>query len=178
MAIWPLPRLCVSAKNGKSAMDRPKMLQTNYGVIERALLRSYRLPKSAVGAFRGRLGSLQKQGLFGEKNMPGKGVALTYGLDQAHRLVFACELFEFGVAPATVLNLVKTAWDRRLRKIFEDAEKVVTRNPGPEDVILHMGGVHMMTDTFADAVPNVNQCQLRKLPTFMLEWMKMTPDDP
>jgi hypothetical protein len=152
----------------------------HFGSVEAALVQSYRIPKAARGAFRGKLGALQKQGIFGARNMPGKGVALGYGPDQFHRLVFACEMFEFGVAPSVVLSLVKLLWERRLQKIFRDAEDAVMRHEdaGPDDVILHIGGVHLMVDGWSDAVPNVNSCPLSKLPDHMAMWMSMRPDDP
>jgi hypothetical protein len=49
---------------------------------------------------------------------------------------------------------------------------------GPYDIILHMGGVHLMGDAWSDAVPNVNSCPLSKLPDHMAMWMSMRPDDP
>ena len=148
---------------------------------EAALVQTYRIPAKAVGAFRSRLGALQKAGLFGSKNRPGKGVALRYGPDQFHRLIFVCELFEFGIAPSVVLSLVKSLWERRLRKIFSDAEDAVMKcqdAAGPDDVILHMGGVHLMVDGFSDAVPNVNSCLLSELPDNVAMWMSIKHDDP
>jgi hypothetical protein len=156
------------------------MFECGYGAVEAALVQTYRIPAKAVGAFRSRLGALQKAGLFGVKNQPGKGVALRYGPDQFHRLVFVCELFEFGIAPAVVLSLVESLWERRLRKIFRDAEDVVANEhakPG-DDIILYVGGVHLMLDGWSDAVPNVNSCPLSKLPDHMAMWMSMRPDDP
>jgi len=154
--------------------------ECGYGAVEAALVQTYRIPAKSVGAFRSRLGALQKQKLFGARNMPGKGVALGYGPDQFHRLVFVCELFEFGIAPSVVLSLVKSLWERRLRKIFSDAEDAVIKHEdaGPDDVILHMGGVHLMVDGWADAVPNVNSCPLSELPDNMAMWMSVRPDDP
>jgi len=147
---------------------------------EAALVQTYRIPAKAVGAFRSRLGALQKAGLFGSKNRPGKGVALRYGPDQFHRLIFVCELFEFGIAPSVVLSLVKSLWGPRLRDIFKDAEDAVMKHQdvaGPDDVILHMGGVHLMVDGFSDAVPNVNSCTLSELSNNMSMWMAIKPDD-
>jgi hypothetical protein len=151
-----------------------------FGAVEAALVQTYRIPAKAVGAFRSRLGALQKQGLFGAKHMPGKGVALGYGPDQFWRLIFVCELFEFGIAPAVVLRLVKSLWERRLRKIFMDAEDAVVKHEdaGPDDIIMHLGGAHLMLDGWSDAVPNVNSCPLSKLSDNMLMWMSMRPDDP
>jgi hypothetical protein len=161
-------------------LEGPKMFECGLGAVEAALVQTYRIPAKAVGAFRSRLGALQKQGLFGARNMPGKGVPLRYGPDQFHRLVFVCELFEFGVAPSVVLSLVDALWERRLRKIFSDAENAVVRHEdaGPDDVILHLGGVHLMLDGWSGAVPNVNSCPLSKLSDNMLMWMSMRPDDP
>ena len=157
------------------------MFECGYGEVEAALVQAYRVPAKAVGAFRGRLGALQKQGLFGVRNQPGKGVALRYGPDQFHRLVFVCELFEFGIAPSVVLSLVKSAWEGRLKKIFRDAEDAVMKcqdAAGPDDVVLCIGGARLMVDGFSDAVPNLNSCPLSKLPDHMVMWMSMQPDDP
>jgi hypothetical protein len=163
-----------------SDWEGPKMFECGYGAVEAALMQAYHIPAKAAGAFRARIGTFQKQKLFGAKNMPGKGVALRYGPDQFHRLVFACEMLEFGVAPSVVLSLVKSLWERRLRKIFEDAEDAVVRHEdaGPDDVILHIGGVHLMGDGWSNAVPNINACPLGKLPDHMAMWMSMRPDDP
>jgi hypothetical protein len=149
-----------------------------YGAVEAALAQCYRIPNKALGAFRARLGALQKQGLFGTKNMPGKGVKLGYQPDMLHRLILACELFEFGISPSVVLSLVQSLWERRLRKIFKDAEDAAMRDPGPNDVVLHMGGVHLMVDAFSNAVPNVNSCPLHKLADHMMVWVSIRPDDP
>ena len=102
------------------------MFETSYGHVEAALVRAYGVPSKALGAFRGRLGNLQKQGLLGAKNMPGRGAALRYGPDQFHRLIFACELFEAGIGPATVLGLVEALWESRIAAIFDPHVHPVT----------------------------------------------------
>lgn len=155
------------------------MFDTSYGQVEAALVQAYRIPDKAVAAFRGRLGNLQRKGLFGAENMPGRGAALVYTPDMFHRLVFCCELFEFGIfSPATVLALVELLWESRLSQIFKKAEHAGRRDdPGPDDVIMHMGGVSLMTDTWSDAVPNVNYCTLQKLNDHMQVWMRMGKDD-
>jgi hypothetical protein len=154
------------------------MFEASYGVVEAALVEAYRIPNAARAAFRGRVTALQKGGLLGVT--PGKGKWLRYTPDHFHRMVFACEMLEFGVSPSTVLSIVKARWDPRLRKIFAAAERPVLRqhDAGPDDVILHMGGVHMMADGWSDAVPNVNSCPLRKLPDHMALWMRTPIEHP
>jgi hypothetical protein len=147
------------------------MFVTSYGHVEAALVGAYGVPDKAVAAFRGRLGNLQKLGLLGPKSMPGRGTALRYGPDQFHRLIFACELFEFGIGPATVLALVEELWENRIASIFKKAEQAAERDPGPDDVVMHLGGVSLMTDTWSDAIPNVNASTLRKLPDQVHAWM-------
>jgi hypothetical protein len=149
-----------------------------YRTVEAALIATYGVPNKAALAFRARLTNLQKQGLYGAGKMPGRGTALDYGPDQIHRLVFACEAFELGLAPGVVLLLVKTLWKIRLREIFERAEKAVMSGPTGGDIVLYMGGVRLMTELWSNAVPNVNSCELRKLPDHIAAWMQMTPTDP
>lgn len=137
-------------------------------------MRAYSVPAKELGAFRGRLGHLQKQGLLGSRNRPGKGQALVYGPDQFHRFIFACECFELGFSRATVIDLVAQQWERRLRQIFKDAEDAAMREPGPNDTILVMSGIHMLSAP----VPNIDTCQLGKLIGRMHTWMRMGVDDP
>src|SRR5262249_18946116 len=138
----------------------PKMFETpRFITVEAALVQTYRIPARAVGAFRSRLGALQKAGLFGAENRPGKGVAFRYGPDEFWRLIFACEMLEFGLAPSVVISLVESLWEPRLRDIFRAAEDAVMKcqdAAGPDDVVLYIGGAHLMVDGFSDAVPNVN----------------------
>ena len=158
-------------------------MAVTYAQVERALVATYGVPREAQGAFRGKLGHLQRQGLLGAHHQPGKGNALAYTPDLMHRLLFACEALEFGLSRATVVALVDVLWSRRIRKIFEVAEKAAQIDPGPNgdntggDIILHMGGVMLMSDAWSKAVPNINSCELRKLPDHMAMWMRMTPDE-
>jgi hypothetical protein len=160
------------------------MFRTSYSTVEAALVATYEIPRRERAAFRGRLGHLQRQGLFGARHMPGRGNAIDYGPDQFWRFVFACECFEFGLSRAMVLALVKSLWERRLRKIFQDAERAAETKPGANGentdgyIILHMGGVRLMADAWLDATPNDNSCELRQLPDNVAMWMRMTPDDP
>jgi len=42
---------------------------------------------------------------------------------------------------------------------------------------MHFGGIHLMTDSLSDAIPNVNSCALAKLPERMRDWMHMGIED-
>src|SRR6516165_10740143 len=113
-----------------------RSFKASFSVVLGGLVRAYNIPTKALGAFRGRLGHLQRRGLFGGRHMPGRGVALTYQPDQLHRLIFACEALEFGFSPALILDLVRSLWVRKephkgLREIFEKAEAAAMIDPGP-----------------------------------------------
>jgi hypothetical protein len=175
------------AKPPGAVVEMPPF-EAPYSVVEGALIGAYNVPAKALGAFRGRLGHLQRRGLFGGRHRPGRGVALTYRPDQLHRLIFACEALEFGFSPALILDLVKTLWVRKephrgLRDIFQRAEQAAMIDPANgentgRDIIMHMGGVRLLTDPWSNAVPNVNSCELHRLPDHMAMWMRMMPDDP
>lgn len=173
-----LQSAALSAKTVKTAkeLDALPMFETkSYGTVESALIASYAIPDKACGAFRSRLGNLQKTGLFGVRNMPGKGRALAYGPDQFHRALFAVELLEFGIAPSQLLALVNARWESRLRKVFRDAENAAEHPQGPNDVILCVAGT-MMTGEWTNALPAVNAFLLHKLADQMALLMKS--DDP
>ncbi len=143
----------------------------NYGTVEAALAHCYGVPNRARGAFRARLGALQKGGLFGPKHMPGRGHALAYGPDQFHRLIFACEMLEAGIVPSVVLAIVKARWDSQLRKIFRSAEDAAERDAGPADV-LYIVPMRLFTEKTA---PDVIPCYLERLPDYLAATM-MKPD--
>jgi hypothetical protein len=187
MAKQPEEFFAMAKPPGAPIEVRP--FKASYSVVDGGLIAAYRVPEKALGAFRGRLGHLQRRGLFGARHRPGRGVALTYRADQLHRLIFACEALEFGFSPALILDLVKTLWVRKkplrgLRDIFESAEQAAMIDPGEhgentgQDIIMHMGGVRLLTDPWSNAVPNVNSCELHRLPGEMAMWMRMTPNDP
>jgi hypothetical protein len=152
------------------------VFDTTYRHVEAALVQTYGVPGAAIPTFRSRLGNLQKQGLFGRDNMPGRGgAAMRYGPDQFHRLIFACEMSEVGIGPATVLELVELLWKSKLVTVFREAEHIafVHNNVTPRDVILNIGGVRLMTGEWSgDSAVNVNSCTLADLPKRMEDWMK------
>jgi hypothetical protein len=134
----------------------------SYGKVERALVRVHGIAPDDVSRFRSRFGALQKAGLLGPKNRPGKGTKLTYTPDLIHRAVLAIELSQVGVAPAVILRLIDQFWDTRLRPIFAEAEREITRPTPGGDVILILAGVSLVSEGDR-AVPNINHAPLRKL---------------
>jgi len=151
---------------------------TSFGAAQRALVWAFDVAKPDVPAFHGRLIALQKAGLLGSKNMPGKGRALTYTAELCNRLIFASELLQMGVAPRVIVGTVTDLWDRRIRAIFTIAVTAAMNEPSDDDIIFYMGGVTLMTDAWADAVPNVNRCKLGELPFHVKQWMGMRENDP
>jgi hypothetical protein len=148
--------------------------EASFGAVEAALVAAYAIAPKARGAFRGRITALQKQGLLGAANRPGRGHALTYRWDQFTLLVFAIEMLEAGVSPAAVLALVKERGDR-LRKIFRDAQNAADHDHGPTDVVVAVAGT-LMTSEWSSGVPAVNSFPLHKLDDHMRLLMKS--DDP
>ena len=149
--------------------------ETSYRHVEAALVQTYGVPATAIPTFRSRLGNLQKQGLLGRDNMPGRGQALVYGPDQIHRLIFACEMSEVGIGPATILELVELLWKTKLVPVFKKAEDVAFAHDTvtPRDIILTVGGPRLMTGEWTgDSMLNVDSRTLADLPKHMDVWMK------
>ena len=134
----------------------------SFASVEAALVRAYRVAEADQGRFRARLTFLQKHGLFGT-DRPGKGTRQSYGPDHLHRLVFCLELAELGATPAVQLKLVAELWDRRIRRIFQEADALSIRPASGDDVVLLMVGVSLMVEAWTGAVPNVQHCRLREL---------------
>lgn len=155
-----------------------------FNTIEAALTETYGTPDDAIPSFRARLRFLQKHGLHGP--LPGRGVALHYHADRMHRFIFACEALAFGFAPSVVLDLAKELWECRLRRIFERAEEARAAKPDPgsegqntgDDIVMHVGGAHLLGDLWWQRVPNVNAHKLREMPSHVQTWLAMLPNDP
>jgi hypothetical protein len=133
------------------------------------------------------LSNLQKLGVLGEAARVGRGAPLAYTPTELHRLVVGLELCELGLPPATAVALVGTYWDSKLKKICDEAER---NNPAVhggqpidpgDDTIIYLGGVSLRTGSLKGArspsIPNINTCKLRELPTHIVTWMEMDPDD-
>jgi hypothetical protein len=163
-------------------------LQFPYRVVERALATSYGIPEAAREAsFRSMLNNLQKLGVLGEAARVGRGAPLVYTPVELHRLVVAIELCELGVPPATTAALIANYWESHFKAICRDAERnnPAVRGGEPvdpgDDILLYLGGVSLRTGSLKGArspsIPNINHCKLRELPTHIVEWMKMDPDN-
>jgi hypothetical protein len=126
-----------------------------YVMVEAALAELHDVDASAL---RSRFGAFQRGGLLGKR--PGRGARLEYGPDELHRVVFAFEMTQLGMSPTTTLLVVREFWDKRLRKIFIEAERALVH--GTADVVLFLSGLTAM-DGPATAVPNVNHVPMDKL---------------
>jgi hypothetical protein len=146
----------------------PPPFTVSYSKVERALIEMHGISAADILAFRSRFGALQRGGLFGAENQPGKGRRIVYGTDQLHRAVLAFELVQAGIGPSAILRLIADYWTDRLRDIFSKAEGASMH--GSSDVILILAGIAM---GFGDeATPNVNYVTADKLPerlTFALD---------
>jgi hypothetical protein len=141
------------------------MVDYPYNRVEAALVSAYRVDKHDLGAFRARLTFWQKLGALGVS--PGKGKRVRYEPDQIHRLVFAIEIAESGATPGMVAGTIADLWERRIRRHFERAEAAAMAGPSPRDIALILGNISLMTGAWgstAKALPNVNACELARLP--------------
>jgi hypothetical protein len=131
-----------------------------YAKVEAALIRMHNVAPEDVPAFRSRLGSLQRGGLLGAENQPGKGRKLDYGPDHFHRVVLAIELVQAGIAPGVILRLISEQWDK-LCRIFTQAE-LATVHPtrgNANDVVLILP-INLMFETEA----RINSTRRDRLP--------------
>jgi hypothetical protein len=131
----------------------------SYAKVEAALVQMHNIAPDDVPAFRARFGALQRGGLFGAENQPGKGRKLEYGPDQFHRLVLTFELIELGIVPSVILPLINQYWDSKLRNICAKAERALVRETS--DVVLILAGVAALSSE--RAVPNINTVTLDKI---------------
>ena len=166
------------------------MVQFSYSAVEQALAKTYGASdeKLRETAFRARINSLQRLGVLGEKVRVGKGARLTYSVEQMERWLACMELCELGISPTVAGKLVIRYWSKIFEAgsvgmnaaIFKAAQGTVMQNPGLDDVILYLGGVHLMSGSWSPGpvfpgVPNVNHCTFRKLPDHVRSWMEDAP---
>ena len=133
-------------------------------------------------AFRARINYFQRSKVLGDDVEVGKGKQNTYSVGQIERWLACLELTELGLSPTTAGELITGHWDL-FEPIFRDAQASVVRDPGPDDIVLCIGGVHLMSGSWAPksgfpGVPSIQGCTLRKLPDRVMAWMWMTANDP
>src|SRR5262249_44999929 len=95
----------------------------------------------------------------------------------------AClELTELGLSPTTAGELITGHLDL-FEPIFRDAQASGVRDPGPDDIVLCICGIHLMSGSWGPksgfrGVPSIQGCTLRKLSDGVLAWLWMTANDP
>jgi hypothetical protein len=134
----------------------------SYWKVQHALVHVHGIAPDDVSRFRSRFGALQKGGLFGAANQPGKGTKLVYTPDLIHRAVLAIELSQVGVAPAVILRLINDFWASRLRAICDEAEREVMHPSPSGDIVLFLAGISLVSEG-ERAAPNINHAPMRKL---------------
>ena len=159
-------------------------LHFNYGPVEMALAMIYAATEDDKRrkAFRARINYFQRAKVLGGDVEVGNGKQNAYSLVQIERWLACLELTELGLSPITAGELITGHWDL-FEPIFRDAEASVVRGPGPDDIVLCIGGVHLMTGSWAPksgfpGVPSIQGCTLRRLPDRVMAWMWMTANDP
>jgi hypothetical protein len=154
-----------------------KMLKFSYSAVEQALAKIYGATENEVRqtAFRARINGLQRLGVLGEKAKVGKGTRLTYSVEQMERWLACMELCELGISPTIAAKLVIAYWTKKFAPIFRAAQATVIHDADQEDVVLYLGGVHLMSANWSPGsdlgVPNINHTTVRKLPDHVLSWM-------
>jgi hypothetical protein len=134
----------------------------SYARVEAALVRMHGIAPQDVSAFNSRLGSLQRGGLLGAANRPGKGIKLEYGPEHFHRVVLAIELTQAGMPPVVVLRLVNEQWNK-LRGIFAEAEHAIVHpaKGNGNDVVL-MLSMNLMFETDGVRIKDTRRDKLTK----------------
>lgn len=135
-----------------------------YWQVEHALAATFGVSEKNLPAFRSRFGELQRGGLFGAKNMLGKGKKLAYVPDQFNRLLFAFSLGQFGLTPNIILRVVRDYWTSQLDPIFRQAARVAVENEDQRADIVLVFSIRLVSDGVATAVPTIASCPLSRLP--------------
>jgi hypothetical protein len=179
-----LPVSTRTARRGDKLPEPGKLpeLRLNYGPVEKALAAIYAATEDDIRrkAFRARINFFQRAKVLG--NEAGKGQRNAYSIVQIGRWLACLELTELGLSPTTAGELIAGHWDA-FEPIFRDAQASALRDPGPDDIVLCIGGVHLMSGSWAPksgfpGVPSIQGCTLRKLPDRVMVWMWMTASDP
>jgi len=166
--------------------DLPKLpeLRFDYRVVETALGSIYRATDDDVrrSELRARINYFQRAQVLGAEVRVGKGQRVEYSVGQVERWLCCFELAELGVSPTTVGKLVASLWDKKFARIIRAAQNTTDHAPGPDDIAICVGGVHLMSGNWSPGsgfpgVPSIDHCTLRQLPGRVMGWMQMTAGD-
>jgi hypothetical protein len=151
-----------TCRSGRRKFRRLDLSTTSFRHVEAALVRAYNVHPDDVGAFRARLTFLQKKGLLGPENRPGRGKAIAYGPDQFWRMIYACEIGTLGMTPNVTLWFIENCWPK-LREGFQAAEEVVGKHKDPnrKKVLMQISGFSAFGSAWRTAEPNVRWIHLR-----------------
>ena len=181
-----LPVFVGTAKRGDKLPESSKLpeLRCDYGPVEMALAVIYAATEDDERrkAFRARINYFQRAKVLGDDFEVGKGKQNAYSIVEIQRWLACLELTELGLSPTTAGELIAGHWDL-FEPIFRDAQASVVRDPGPDDIVLCIGGIHLMSGSWAPksgfpGVPSIQGCTLRKLSDRVMAWMWMTANDP
>jgi hypothetical protein len=133
-------------------------------------------------AFHRRINYFRRAKVLDDDNKLGKNTRGAFHIAQIERWFACLELTELGLSPAAAAELMTGHW-HFFEPVFRDAQTSVLRGPSPDDVVLCIGGVHLMSGSWTatlgfPGVPNIQGCKLRKLPDRVMMWMWMTASDP
>ena len=132
--------------------ESPKLppLRFSYGAVEKALATIHAATADDVRrqAFRARINYFQRAKVLGAAVAVGKGTKNNYNVAQIERWLACLELTEIGLSPTTVGELVNGNWDL-FEPIFRAAQSSVIYEPGPDDIVLCLGGVQRLFEGIA-----------------------------
>jgi hypothetical protein len=140
-----------------------------YATVLAAMMAAYEIGPKHAAAFNARLGNLQRWGVYGRG--PGRGIALDYRADKFHRLIFACEMMEFGIKPNLLVPLLQQDWNKPLRHIFDEAAALAAlRDQNDDDIVLCM-----TIDALTKIKPVISSCRLGDLQNHVSARMQRSP---
>jgi hypothetical protein len=161
------------------------MLEYSYSAIEEALAKTYGASADALRktAFRARINLFQRLNVLGPDFRVGKGRKIRYRLEQVERWICCLELSELGISPTIAGKLVILAWSSRFDAIFRAAQATVVREPSFDDVVMYLGGVHLMSGNWSakpenvpyKSVAHIGHCTLKELNIETKRWMADAP---
>jgi hypothetical protein len=132
-----------TAKRGDKLTEhsKPPELRFSYDPVQKALAAIYAATEvdKRRKAFRARINYFQRSKVLGDNVEVGKGKRKTYSTVQIERWLACLELTELGLSSITAGELITRHW-AAFEPILRDAQASVVRDPGPDDIVLCIGG--------------------------------------